>query len=78
MVFRPRRTAFSVDWCHMRRAGDILLLHDGISPQSRRDPSATIAAIRPLIEGLAARQLEVAALDKLIGGSRTRIRPGTA
>jgi peptidoglycan/xylan/chitin deacetylase (PgdA/CDA1 family) len=49
------------------RAGDILLLHDGIEPHFRRDPAPTIAAIRPLVQGLRARGLEPAALGDLIG-----------
>jgi peptidoglycan-N-acetylglucosamine deacetylase len=49
------------------RPGEILLLHDGVSPQSRRDPSATVAALGPLIVGLGERKLQVAALDELIG-----------
>lgn len=51
------------------RAGDILLLHDGVSPQSRRDPSATLDALCPLIEGLRARGLEPQRLDALTGMS---------
>lgn len=49
------------------RGGDILLLHDGVSPQSRRDPSATVDALRPLIEGLRHRGLEPARLDAMLG-----------
>jgi len=48
------------------RGGDILSLHDGVSPQSRRDPTATVRAIEPLILGLRERGLEVTRLDSLI------------
>lgn len=58
--------------------GEILLLHDGVSPQSRRDPSATVKSIRPLIAGLAARKLELAALDKVIGVQPYANLPGAA
>jgi peptidoglycan/xylan/chitin deacetylase (PgdA/CDA1 family) len=49
------------------RPGDIIALHDGVSPQSRRDPSVTIEAIRPLIAGLRARGIEPVRLDELTG-----------
>jgi peptidoglycan/xylan/chitin deacetylase (PgdA/CDA1 family) len=49
------------------RAGDILILHDGIDPNLRRDPSATVGAVRPLIMALRERGLEPALLDELIG-----------
>lgn len=49
------------------RPGEILALHDGIGPQSRRDPSATVHAIRPLIEGLRQRGIEPVRLDELTG-----------
>lgn len=49
------------------RPGEILALHDGVGPQSRRDPSATVNAIRPLIEGLRARGIEPLRLDVLAG-----------
>jgi peptidoglycan/xylan/chitin deacetylase (PgdA/CDA1 family) len=48
-------------------AGDILVLHDGVEPNVRRDPSATVAAMRPLILGLRERGLEPARLDELTG-----------
>jgi peptidoglycan/xylan/chitin deacetylase (PgdA/CDA1 family) len=48
--------------------GDVLLLHDGIEPHAlKRDPSATVAAVRPLIERLRDRGLEPAPLDELLG-----------
>jgi peptidoglycan/xylan/chitin deacetylase (PgdA/CDA1 family) len=50
-----------------RRAGDILILHDGIEPGRKRDPSATIAAVRPLVLSLRERGLEPVRLDELIG-----------
>jgi len=48
-------------------AGEIVALHDGVSPQSRRDPSATVLAIKPLINGLRARGIEPVRLDELTG-----------
>ena len=49
------------------RPGDILLLHDGVSPQSDRDPSVTVAALPTLIRGLRTRGLEPARLDEMTG-----------
>lgn len=46
-------------------AGDIILMHDGVSPQSRRDPSATVEAVRPLILGLLERGIKPVRLDEL-------------
>jgi peptidoglycan/xylan/chitin deacetylase (PgdA/CDA1 family) len=46
--------------------GDVLVLHDGIEPRGRRNPSATVAAIRPLIKALRDRGLEPARLDELL------------
>jgi peptidoglycan/xylan/chitin deacetylase (PgdA/CDA1 family) len=49
------------------RAGDILLLHDGLEPHAlRRDASPTVAALRPLIEQLRARGLEPRPLDVML------------
>ena len=49
-------------------AGDILLLHDGLEPNAlRRDASATVAALRPLIDRLRARGLEPRPLDGMLG-----------
>lgn len=47
--------------------GEILALHDGVGPQSRRDPCATVEAIRPLIDGLRSRGIEPVRLDELLG-----------
>jgi peptidoglycan/xylan/chitin deacetylase (PgdA/CDA1 family) len=51
--------------------GEILLLHDGIDPSITRwtDPArtATIEAIRPLVNGLRQRGLEPQRLDQLLG-----------
>ena len=48
-------------------AGDILLLHDGLEPNAvRRDTSATVAALRPLIEQLRHRGLEPRPLDAML------------
>jgi peptidoglycan/xylan/chitin deacetylase (PgdA/CDA1 family) len=49
------------------RAGDILILHDGIEPNVRRDPSATVAAVGPLIRTLRDRGLEPASIAELTG-----------
>jgi peptidoglycan/xylan/chitin deacetylase (PgdA/CDA1 family) len=49
------------------QAGDILLLHDGIEPNHHRDPSVTIAALRPLVQKLRQRRVEPVRLDDLIG-----------
>jgi peptidoglycan/xylan/chitin deacetylase (PgdA/CDA1 family) len=50
------------------RAGDILILHDGIDPNlRRRDPAPTVAAVAPLIRALRDRGLEPAPLNELIG-----------
>lgn len=48
-------------------AGDVLILHDGVEPQSRRSPAATVAAIEPLVLGLRDRGLEPAPLVELLG-----------
>lgn len=49
------------------RAGDILILHDGVEPNMRRDPSASVAAVGPVIERLRARGLEPKSLEELTG-----------
>jgi hypothetical protein len=49
------------------KPGEILALHDGVGPQSRRDPWATVNAIRPLIQGLRGRGIEPVRLDALTG-----------
>jgi peptidoglycan/xylan/chitin deacetylase (PgdA/CDA1 family) len=48
-------------------AGDILMLHDGVEPNVRRDPSATVEAVGPLVEALRARGLEPRSLEELTG-----------
>ena len=52
------------------QAGEILALHDGVGPQSRRDPRATVDAIKPLVLGLRQRGLEVVRADEM-----TNIQP---
>jgi peptidoglycan/xylan/chitin deacetylase (PgdA/CDA1 family) len=47
--------------------GDVLLLHDGVEPHLRRDPTPTIRSIKPLILGLRDRGLEPAGLAELLG-----------
>ncbi|HWE97280.1 MAG TPA: polysaccharide deacetylase family protein [Tepidisphaeraceae bacterium] len=49
------------------RAGDIILLHDGVEPHSRRNPAASVAAVKPLIAALRDRGLEPVRLDALTG-----------
>ena len=55
------------------RGGDILLLHDGVDPHLTRPKfvkrSATIAAIRPLVERLRDKGLTPVRLDELLGDS---------
>jgi len=46
--------------------GDILLLHDGVEPNSRRDPATTITALKPLILALRDRGLAPLPLDHLL------------
>ncbi len=48
------------------RAGDILVLHDGIEPGGDRDPTATIAALPMVINGLRERGFEFVRLDELL------------
>jgi peptidoglycan/xylan/chitin deacetylase (PgdA/CDA1 family) len=54
--------------------GEILALHDGVGPQSRRDPVATVDAIRPLIGGLRDRGLEPVELDVLLANEFKRLQ----
>jgi peptidoglycan/xylan/chitin deacetylase (PgdA/CDA1 family) len=48
------------------RPGDILVLHDGVSPQSKRDPTATVRAVEPLVLRLRERGLEPMGLNELL------------
>jgi peptidoglycan-N-acetylglucosamine deacetylase len=48
------------------RAGEIVVLHDGVEPHLKRDPTGTVAAVGPLIRRLRDRGLEPARLDELI------------
>ena len=48
-------------------AGDIIALHDGRDPYIDRPRLATRDAVRPLIQGLRERGLEIVRLDRLIG-----------
>ena len=48
------------------RAGDVLLLHDGVEPRSHRDPRHTVAALKPLILRLRDRGLAPAPLDDFL------------
>jgi peptidoglycan-N-acetylglucosamine deacetylase len=49
------------------RAGTIVILHDGVEPNRPRDPSASIAAVRPLVAAIRERGLEPVRLDELTG-----------
>ena len=49
------------------RAGDVLLLHDGVEPFGSRDARPTIAALKPLISRLSDRGLSPVRLDELLG-----------
>lgn len=51
---------------HHTAPGEILLMHDGIDPNLHRDPSASVAAVKPLIQRLRDQGLEPAPLDQLI------------
>ncbi len=48
------------------RAGDIVLLHDGRDPASRRDPSVTARALPRVLDDLRVRGLDPVRLDELI------------
>jgi peptidoglycan/xylan/chitin deacetylase (PgdA/CDA1 family) len=49
------------------RAGDILLLHDGVEPHAHHtDRTATIQSLRPLIDSLKERDLRAVRLDELL------------
>jgi len=48
-------------------AGDILILHDGVEPNHKRDPEASVAAVAPLVRALRERGLEPATLEELTG-----------
>jgi peptidoglycan-N-acetylglucosamine deacetylase len=48
------------------RAGDIILLHDGAEPHRGRNSTATVRAIRPLVEALRGRGLAPVRLDEII------------
>jgi peptidoglycan/xylan/chitin deacetylase (PgdA/CDA1 family) len=47
--------------------GDVVLLHDGVEPGSRRKQTATVKALKPLIQGLRDRGLSPVPLDQLLG-----------
>lgn len=47
------------------QAGAIVVLHDGIEPTRPRDPSASIAAVKPLVAAIRQRGLEPVRLDEL-------------
>lgn len=48
-------------------AGDVLILHDGREPRSRRSPASTVAAITPLITAIHSRGLRFTRLDAHLG-----------
>ena len=47
--------------------GDVMLLHDGREPASRRDPTHTLRAIEPLVHSLRERGLTPGRLDEMLG-----------
>ncbi len=49
------------------RPGGIVVLHDGIVPETTRDASATVAAVKPLVLALRQGGLEPVRLDELTG-----------
>jgi peptidoglycan-N-acetylglucosamine deacetylase len=49
------------------RHGDVVLLHDGVEPYSRRNQTATVTALKPLIQRLRDRGLSPVPLDQLLG-----------
>jgi peptidoglycan-N-acetylglucosamine deacetylase len=57
-------------------AGDILILHDGVEPNVRRDPSASVAAVGPLVRALREHGLEPASLEELTGVRPYAAPPG--
>jgi peptidoglycan/xylan/chitin deacetylase (PgdA/CDA1 family) len=48
------------------KAGDILVLHDGIEPGYKRNPEATVQAIPRIVAALRSRGLEPVRLDELL------------
>jgi peptidoglycan/xylan/chitin deacetylase (PgdA/CDA1 family) len=60
------------------QAGEILILHDGVEPNSDRSQAATVAAVRPLITTLRNRGLELVRLDKLLGVDPYTMKTGEA
>jgi peptidoglycan/xylan/chitin deacetylase (PgdA/CDA1 family) len=64
----PTRSERIVKRLSSATGGEILLLHDGVEPHSPyRDRTATVAALRPLIDQLRLRGLTPVRLDELIG-----------
>ena len=60
-------------------AGDILLLHDGVEPHSpHRDRSATVEALKPLVDRLHARNLTAVRVDELLGLAPYRVSQSRA
>ena len=49
------------------KAGSIVLLHDGAEPGRQRNAAPTVAAMKPLINGLRERGFELARLDEITG-----------
>lgn len=47
--------------------GDILILHDGVEPNSRRNSAATVAALAPVLGDLRQRGFEFVRLDQWLG-----------
>jgi peptidoglycan-N-acetylglucosamine deacetylase len=56
-------------------AGDIIALHDGIGPNGRDRPPATVAALGPLVAALRARGLRCVRLDELLDAPPRALEP---
>jgi len=59
------------------KAGDIVLMHDGRDPASRRDAAPTARALPRVIDNLGAQGLNLARLDELIGGCGVSVSNST-
>lgn len=60
------------------RSGDILSLHDGVEPGHRRNPEATLGALRPVVTGLKQRGFQIIRLDELLGLAPYHLLPSFA
>ncbi|MEX2214761.1 MAG: polysaccharide deacetylase family protein [Phycisphaeraceae bacterium] len=51
------------------KAGDIILLHDGVAPGKHRDPTPTVEALPALIESLRSKNLRIVPLAEMMEGN---------